>query len=155
MVRQAQQKDAESIHRILYQVNDVHAKGRPDIFKSGGIKYDTEETEKLIADPEKEVYVCLSEEDEVIGYLIGWIEVTEEDTSRQSRKTFYIDDLCVDEKSRGQHAGAALYEYAVCMAKEKGCDSITLNVWECNASARKFYEKMGLVPLKTTMEKVL
>ena len=155
MVRIAKPEDAAEIHRILYQVNDVHAKGRPDIFKIGGIKYGPEETKKLIEDPDRQVYVCTGDGETILGYLIGWYEETPEDTSRHHRKTFYIDDLCVDERSRGQHAGKALYEYALQAAKENGCDSITLNVWECNTSARVFYEKMGLVPLKTTMEKIL
>ena len=35
MIRKADIKDAESIGRILCQVNNVHAKGRPDIFIEG------------------------------------------------------------------------------------------------------------------------
>jgi len=30
-----------------------------------------------------------------------------------------------------------------------------LNVWSCNESAMRFYEKCGLVPQKVGMEKVL
>ena len=40
-------------------------------------------------------------------------------------------------------------------AKEQGCYNVTLNVWECNPSARKFYEKAGLKPYKTGMEVIL
>ena len=155
MVRKAEIKDAGEIGRILYQVNDVHAKGRPDIFKPGGVKYDRKAVEGLIADPEMRVFVSEDEEGRLGGYLISWFEITKEDTSRRARKTLYIDDLCVDEKMRGKDIGTELYEEAADFAKENGCDSITLNVWECNPGARVFYEKKGLVPLKTTMEKML
>ena len=70
-------------------------------------------------------------------------------------KTLYIDDICVDENSRGMHAGAALYDAVVAYAKAQGCYNITLNVWTCNPGAMKFYEKMGLVPQKICMEKIL
>ena len=66
-------------------------------------------------------------------------------------KTLYIDDLCVDEKSRGQHIGKQLYDYVVNYAKKQGCYNVTLNVWECNPNAKKFYELCGLKPQKTGM----
>lgn len=55
--------------------------------------------------------------------------------------TLYIDDLCVDENSRGQHVGRKLYEYVLNYAREQGCYDVTLNVWEGNDNARAFYEK--------------
>ena len=44
---------------------------------------------------------------------------------------------------------------AFCFAKENGCYNVTLNVWSCNESAMKFYEKCGLVPQKVGMEQIL
>ncbi len=70
-------------------------------------------------------------------------------------KTLYIDDICVDENCRGMHVGNAIYEHILQFAKDSGCYNVTLNVWELNPGARAFYEKMGLVPQKTTMEKIL
>ncbi|MDO4460068.1 MAG: GNAT family N-acetyltransferase, partial [Clostridia bacterium] len=66
-----------------------------------------------------------------------------------------IDDICVDEKNRGRHIATELFEYVKAFAKEKGCYRITLSVWELNPIARKFYEKMGMLPLKTVMETIL
>ena len=71
------------------------------------------------------------------------------------RKTFYIDDLCVDENVRGKHIGTHLYKYVLSEAKKKGCYHVTLNVWCLNESAMRFYEKCGLSPLKITMEQIL
>ena len=70
-------------------------------------------------------------------------------------KTLYIDDLCVDETERGQHIGKQLYDYTKEYAKQIGCNNLTLNVWEGNDSARAFYDRQGLKPLKTTMEVIL
>ena len=61
----------------------------------------------------------------------------------------------VDENCRGQHIGSVLFEAVKKFAKEQGCYNVTLNVWECNPSARKFYEKAGLKPYKTGMEVIL
>lgn len=83
------------------------------------------------------------------------IKTIENDNILHSIKTFYIDDLCIDENARGLHVGTEIYEYVTKYAKEIGCYNLTLNVWECNKNARKFYEKQGLVPQKTMMETIL
>ena len=41
------------------------------------------------------------------------------------------------------------------LAKENRCYNVTLNVWSCNTSALRFYEKCGLSPQKICMEKIL
>ena len=67
----------------------------------------------------------------------------------------FIDDLCVDAKTRGQHIGELLFEYVKEEAKRLGCYEVTLNVWAGNTSAEKFYEKMGFVYFKKNEDKDL
>lgn len=155
MIRPATKEDINGIISLLYQVHAVHAKGRPDIFKTGGIKYTEENVKEIISNENTLIFVLTNEENNVLGYAFCEIKITEEDTSVRGRKTLYIDDLCVDEDARGQHIGTKIYEYVVEYAKSIACDSITLNVWDFNESAKKFYEKRGLKPLKTVMEQVL
>ena len=69
--------------------------------------------------------------------------------------TVYIDDICVDEAARGLGVGRALYDHILAFAREKGAYNVTLNVWSCNPGAMAFYEKLGLVPYKVGMEKIL
>ena len=70
-------------------------------------------------------------------------------------RTLYIDDLCVQEDARGENIGRQIYDYALDTARQIGCYNVTLNVWECNPGAKKFYEKCGLQVQKTGMEKIL
>lgn len=155
MIRNATKSDISGIISLLYQVHKVHADGRPDIFIPGGIKYTEENVESILKNENTPVFVFANEENNVLGYAFCEIKETKGDTSLQDRKSLYIDDLCVDEKGRGQHIGTALYDYVVGFAKSTGCNSITLNVWEFNKSAKIFYEKRGLKPLKTVMEQIL
>ena len=46
-------------------------------------------------------------------------------------------------------------DFELDFAKASGCYNVTLNVWSCNESAMKFYEKCGLVPQKVGMEVIL
>ena len=155
MIRRAEAKDSEAIIRLLYQVNQVHADGRPDLFKNGGIKYTAEALKELLADENRPIYVHVGDTEEVDGYCFCVYEETQENTSVYSHKTLYIDDLCVEENLRGTHIGKELYEYVKQAAKAAGCYRVTLHVWECNPSAMKFYQKMGLQPLYTAMEYIL
>ena len=154
MIRRASNKDIDRLNVMLYQVQQLHADGRPDIFKSGAKKYTTEELKAIIADDMTPIYVY-EEDGTVMGYAFCIYQITPESEQLHARKTLYIDDLCVDEPYRKKHIGKKLYHYVLDVAKENGCDSVTLNVWRVNPSAEKFYQKMGMEPLKTMMEKQL
>lgn len=149
-IRFAENKDIGDINLLLAQVDLVHHNGRPDIFKIGN-KYTDTQLEEIICDKMRPI-LCAVENDRVLGYAFCVFQNTDESVLLCKRKVLYIDDLCVDEKVRGKHIGEKLYRKALELAKKNNCDGVTLNVWEMNEGARKFYEKMGLVPLKTTME---
>ena len=153
-IRRAEARDIPRLEELLLQVNLVHHEGRPDLFRVG-TKYTEEELEALLLDEERPILVATDERDRVLGYCFGIIQQKNNDNILTDVKTFYIDDLCVDENTRGQHVGRTLYEAALALAKELGCYNLTLNVWSCNASAMQFYEKLGLVPQKIGMEQIL
>ena len=154
MIRRAEKRDIGRLNELLFQVQGVHAEGRPDIFKKGSKKYTTEELESILSDERTPVFVY--EEDGIVrGYAFCIFQETAETKQVWHRKTLYIDDLCVDEKDRGKHIGKQLYDYVRGFAKQARCDSVTLNVWALNGAAAAFYRKMGMQPLKTTMESIL
>lgn len=154
-IRRAEQKDMSGINKLLNQVLMVHHNGRPDLFKSGVKKYTDEELAVLIQDDSKPIFVAVDEADEVLGYAFCVFQQHINNNILTDIKTLYIDDLCVDEDKRGMHIGRYLYDFVVAFAKSEGCYNLTLNVWSCNESAMKFYEKCGLIPQKVGMEKIL
>jgi ribosomal protein S18 acetylase RimI-like enzyme len=153
-VRRATEKDIPAILELLVQVDMVHHNGRPDLFKAGGIKYTDEELLAIFEDPERPVFVE-EEAGRVLGYAFCMLEETAETTSLRPVRTLYLDDLCVDEDVRGRHVGTRLYNHVLGYAREQGYYNVTLNVWACNESARRFYEHLGLVPQKYGMEAIL
>ncbi len=155
LIRRAENIDIPKINDLLRQVCLVHHNGRPDLFKYGAQKYADEELIQIISDDEKPVFVAVDEDNTVLGYAFCIFERHINDNILTDVKTLYIDDLCVDESLRGKHIGKQLYDYAVSFAKENGCYNLTLNVWNCNDSAMKFYEKCGFKPQKTHLETIL
>lgn len=154
MIRLAVDKDISKILDLLSQVDLVHHKGRPDIFKIG-TKYSAKELKSLLKDEKRPILVAVDENDNVTGYCFCVFQQHINNSVLTDIKTLYIDDLCVDEDLRGKHIGKELYEAAVKLAKQSGCYNLTLNVWSCNPSALRFYESQGLVPQKIGMEKIL
>lgn len=154
MIRFATEKDIPKIGDLLRQVCLVHHNGRPDIFKMGR-KYSDEELRELLTDSTRPILVAVDEADAVLGYCFCIYQQPADNSVLTDVKTLYIDDLCVDETLRGQHVGRTLYDAAVALARENGCYNVTLNVWSCNPSALRFYERMGMVPQKIYMEKIL
>ena len=145
-IRKACAGDIPGMIELLLQVGEVHHKIRPDLFRSGAQKYDETALEALLKDPNRPIFAAVE------GYCFCILEITKDNPVLMDQKSLYIDDLCVDENTRGKHVGAALYDYACAYAREIGCDTITLNVWCGNDSAMAFYESRGLKPRNIHME---
>ena len=152
-IRRAEDRDLEAVLILLSQVLEIHAEIRPDLFVSGTTKYGPEDLASLLKREDRLVLVCADESDEVLGYAFCFLPEKESSSSHlRERKTLYLDDLCVDESRRGEHIGLRLLEEVKREARRLGAFAVTLNVWEGNDSAKRFYEKAGFLPVKTMME---
>ena len=154
VIRLALESDIPRLEDLLYQVHGLHAEGRPDIFIPGCKKYTADQLKEILADPiNTPVFVATAD-----GVLVGYcfcIRQVQTAASMQKISTLYIDDLCVDAAMRGKGFGKVLYDHAVTYARDNGYYNLTLNVWACNPSAMRFYEKCGLAVQKVGMELVL
>ena len=150
MIRKANNEDIQGIIALLHQVNMVHHVLRPDLFKPHTTKYNEQELESMLDDSSKPIFVY--DDCGVLGYAFCQISEVKNHLLLEDIKTLYIDDICVDENARGKHVGKALYNYVHDYAKSIGCNNITLNVWEGNDAACRFYKNMGMTVQKTTME---
>lgn len=153
--RKAQDSDIARLAELLLQVNDVHARQRPDLFVTGGRKYTDDELKEIIKNDETPVFVADDDSGKVLGYAFCMFVNHSKGHALRDIKTLYIDDICVDSAARGKKIGTQLYNHVVEYARSAGCHNVTLNVWTCNPGAMAFYEKMGLKPQKIGMEKLL
>ena len=150
-IRRANYSDIPELKRLLLQVGEVHHVLRPDIFRSGALKYHDEALTALLKDENKPIWAAM-DGDVMLGYCFCQWRVYQDSSVSTDRTELYIDDLCVDGENRGHGVASALYRHVTAIAKERGCNFITLNVWCGNDSAMVFYEKMGLRPRNIMME---
>jgi GNAT superfamily N-acetyltransferase len=61
-----------------------------------------------------------------------------------SGRTLYIDDLVTHESDRSRGFGAALFDWLVDYAKEKGCAYLTLDSGVQRFAAHRFYLNRGM-----------
>lgn len=155
MIRKAEEKDIDRILELLIQVNNVHAKIRPDIFIEDKTKYRAEDLKKLLEDENSPIFVATDENDVVTGYGFTRIESHGDEPNIREYTSLYIDDICVDEAFRGKGIATQIFSFIEGFAASMGFHNITLNVWEGNDGAKNFYSSMNMKPLKTTMEKIL
>lgn len=153
-IRPADTQDIPAIQNLLSQILALHHKIRPDLFKAQGGKYSEDSLEALFASPETPVFVYADESNQVLGHL--FLQIKSPDTPiRTPVKTLYIDDLCVAESARGQGIGQKLYDFARNYAKNQNCYNLTLNVWDANTGALRFYQRQGLTSQQIQLEEVL
>ena len=153
-IRFATAQDVPGILSLLRQVGRVHHEGRPDIFRAGAQKYGASQVLGMLDKSATPIFVAV-EANKVLGYGFCQIKKFDQDPVITDHTELYIDDLCVDETTRGAGVGKAIYNEICRYAKMRGCSAITLNVWCCNQGAMAFYEKLGLKPQKIGMEMLL
>ncbi len=154
-IRRAENKDIDDMLRLLTEVNMVHHTIRPDLFKGPATKYSHEELARKITVEDDPIFVFTDENERMLGYIFCEAQAVEESPLRTGIRTLYIDDLCVDEASRGQHVGRQLYEYVLEYARSKGYYNVTLHVWGGNDAALNFYRKMGMQDQYLCLEQIL
>lgn len=152
MIRRANVNDINAINDMLFQVHEIHAVSRPDIFKMGAKKYSDLELLDIINDDSTPIYVFTDKKDRAQGYIFCIKKEEKENASHNMRKVLYIDDLCVTKKMRGKGVGTLLYNYVKGIAKNEGFDSIELNVYAFNKNAYEFYKALNMTELKIVME---
>lgn len=153
-IRFAEARDIPDMIDLLRQVGEVHHQIRPDLFRAGAQKYDEAALTRLLTDPSRPI-LAAEEQGKMVGYAFCILQITKDDSVLCDRRVLYIDDLCVDEAFRGGGAAMVLYDRAVSLARELGCDAVTLNVWRGNDRALAFYKKCGLSYQKIGMETIL
>ena len=81
LVRHAEIKDIPGILELLVQVDMVHHKGRPDLFKGPATKYNAEELKQIIGCETSPVFVCIDDDIENVAVVymahfdVGSLEV--------------------------------------------------------------------------------
>ncbi|MBQ6568791.1 MAG: GNAT family N-acetyltransferase [Clostridia bacterium] len=150
-VRFAKFEELGRVNELRRQVNELHAEGKPEIFKKGFGKELSDYIFEIFDDPQKEIIVC-EREGKICGFAVLNHIIKPENPFMYERRFLDIDEFCVDEDERRKKVGAEMIDFVRQYAKDRGFDRIELNMWEFNRDALEFYEAQGFATYRRYME---
>ncbi|MCR5674583.1 MAG: GNAT family N-acetyltransferase [Lachnospiraceae bacterium] len=150
MIRSAKNEDISQINKLREQVNALHVKGRPDIFKAGFSREFQDRAAWYLQSEDNEIFV-----DDRDGEIVGMVMVDyiskPESPYGLAREFCHIAEICVDEKWRRKGVAHELMECVRTEARKKGMTKIELDVWAFN-DALGFYEAEGFHVFRRFLE---
>lgn len=150
-VRFAREDELDRINELRKQVNDVHVKGKPEVFKPGFGEELRNHVFWVWNDPDHDIVVN-ERNGEICGFAVINRFFKPENPFMFERDFLDIDEFCVDEKHRRQGVAKEMIDFIKEVAKERGLNRIELNMWEFNESALEFYEAVGFKTFRRYME---
>lgn len=93
------------------------------------------------------VFLIAEIEGEAVGYVK--INLNSRDDSVKGIKTIEIERIYAAKEHIGKGVGKSLMQASIQEAKQRGCDSLWLGVWEKNPRAIDFYKKWGFKEVGT------
>ena len=147
-IRNAEMKDYEAVTKIMNQVQEMHVKWRPDIYKINKKMISEDKFAEILEDG---TFFVAETEGIVVGIMgIAFRHI--ENPSHVTRNVIFIDSMAVDEKYRGMGIGHLIFEKAKQIKEERHYDAVELQVNAKNKAAHEMYVKCGFQEKSINME---
>ena len=148
IIRKAIKSDYKSVIKIMSQVQDMHVKWRPDIYKPNENLISEDVFESLIRNG---TFFVAETNNSVVGVLeIVFRHI--ESPSHVTRDVIFIDTMAIDENYRGMGIGHQMFDFLKAMKQEKVLDGIELQVNAKNRAAYEMHQKCGFTEKSINME---
>lgn len=141
-IREMTNSDIPYVQKMLADLNDLHAENEPNIFNAG-VTRRQEYYKEIINNPNKIIFVAISEEGKRVGCIKGKIIDFPGKDILKARKYGYIDGIFIVKEYRG-----LLYEYKLQKTLfkwflDQGINHVEANVWDFNGNAKEYYKLFG------------
>ena len=146
IVRRASQQDAAIVSALNVDVQDLHAKALPWLFKtSGSGTFNAADAAELLAKENHLTFLC-ELNGQAAGYVVAEIQRKPDTPIKFARDTIYIHHISVRPECRKRGAGHALLNAVKSHGKSLGLTTLALDTWAFNDDALAFFQREGLVP---------
>ena len=154
-IREATQIDYKSLNGIFAEVDALHRKALPDIFREpDGPARTKEYINGIIANENAGLFVA-EHDGQIIGFVHAYIQQSPSIPIMVSRRYMVIDNLVVKKEFRRAGVGRSLLRKVHEWGLDKGVNQAELNAWEFNKTAIGFYKKTGYTTISRKMCKAL
>ncbi|WP_462413224.1 GNAT family N-acetyltransferase [Neobacillus sp. Marseille-QA0830] len=136
-------RDFDAVNLIVKEGQDEHSEALPHIFQKVDQVMPSTYFCELLEDPKIDILVAKVSAN-VVGFAVVELKLSPPFDSLTPRTYAYINDFGVKSTYRRIGIGKALFDACVEWSKNKGAESLDLNVWEFNHKAISFYESLGM-----------
>lgn len=152
-IRKAKEEDFEEIKSLVIEINDIHAKVRPDLYDFTDDPITRNEFYELLRCRTNDVFIAIDLcNNKIVAYSILNIINNKCLLFTKNKYYGYIEEFCVKSNYKRRGIGKALFNYIKEYARELDLSSLQLTVWEFNEDARYFYESLGMITKNRRME---
>ncbi|NGZ74426.1 GNAT family N-acetyltransferase [Saccharibacillus alkalitolerans] len=150
-IRQAREEDYEEAARLIGQLQTLHARARPDLYRMPEEPLQRDVYADWLRQEDRFTYVvedAAAEETSgqaprLAAYVACRMESVPAGRALMSRRVLFVDDLVVDDERRGTGIGTELVEFVRKHARTVEADAVELNVAGFNEQAAAFYAALG------------
>ena len=141
-IRQAVSTDSLLLSSLCMDVQGLHAKYHPDLFKMPqSDDFAVSFFDEMLSDPSVMIYIA--EGDQALGYIFCKLFERPESPFTYTNRFLQIEHISVRPDAQRHGVGAALMDQAEKLARELGVTKIQLDSWDFNIEAHAFFEKFG------------
>ena len=142
-IRQASVTDSLLLSYLCMDVQTLHAKYHPDIFKMPQNEdFAVSFFNETLADPT--ISIFLAEEDEqALGYVLCKLLERIDGPFTFALRYLLVDQISVRPIAQGKGVGKALLQRVEILARELNIHRIQLDSWGFNLDAHTFFQKVG------------
>jgi len=142
-IRRASSTDSLLLSSLCVDVQTLHAKHHPNIFKlPQSDKFAASFFDEALAD--STINIFLAEEDEQgLGYVLCKLVERAEGPFTFALRYLLVDQISVRPAAQGKGVGKALLGQVEIFAKELNIQRVQLDSWDFNLDAHAFFQKVG------------
>ncbi len=154
-IREARPKDLDDLYAVFSLTDSMHREAHPEIFQEASDLSDIKVylLTRIKAD-DAAVFVA-EYQSNIIGAVIASVRQTPDYSILVQQTYVGVENLVVEEAFRHQGVGQALMDQVNQWVEKLGLKYIELTVWDFNAGAQAFYEKLGYQTLHHRLRKDL
>jgi diamine N-acetyltransferase len=152
-IRPATRADLEDLISLNGLVQDIHARIRPDLFRSDWSRAELREfwRARLTSSPGEIAIAVLG--DRTVGYIWFRIEDRPRTPFKKPHRRLDVDQICVDDAGRRKGVGSRLLEHAEAEAERMGIGEIVIHSWAANLPAQSFFRSNNYHPMNVILAK--